>query len=211
MIRKIILSAALAHALLTAEAVAQLERQHDVHVHGSATGNLAIDGQQLRLELEIPGINLVGFEHQPATEEQQARLDETLEFLRAAGWLAADPRGGCEIASVSAHSHGFSADDAHEHDHDDHDHQHEHAHEDHADGHAHDDHSHDHDHGNGHDHAEFHLVITMDCEAPARLAWIDLRLFDDFPGNQEMVVDVLTDSVASQARLAPGNERIALE
>lgn len=216
MIRKIVLSAVMTQALLSVTAFAQLERQHDVHVHGSATGNLSIDGEALRLELEIPGINLVGFEHAPATDQQQSRLDETEAFLRAADWLVADPRGGCEIASVSAHTHGFSEDD--DHGHENHDHRHDHAHDHEHGSHEHQGHDHREDsgqaephHDHGDDHAEFHLVITMDCETPDRLAWVDLQLFDDFPANQEMAVDVLTDRVATQARLTPGSERVELE
>ena len=194
MTRKILVCAAVTQALLSTAAFGQLERQHDVHVHGTATGNMAIDGRELRLELEIPGINLVGFEHAPANNDQQAALDSATDFLRSAEWLLADPRSSCEIASVSAHTHGFS--DDHDHDHH-HEHEHEHEHHDHA--------------GDGHDHSEFHVVVMMECQSVDRLGWIDLRLFDDYPANEQMQIDVLTDSLATQARLSPGNERIELK
>ncbi|MEE4638262.1 MAG: DUF2796 domain-containing protein [Wenzhouxiangella sp.] len=207
MIRKTVLCAALTQALLSTVAFGQLERQHDVHVHGTATGNMAVDGQELRLELEIPGINLVGFEHAPSSEAEQATLDSTIEFLRAAEWLVADPRGGCEIASVSAHTHGFSEGDDHDHDHDhEHEHEHEHGHE-----HEHEHEHHDHAGDDAHGHSEFHLVLMMECQSVDRLGWIDLRLFDDYPANELMQIDVLTDTLATQARLSPGNPRIELE
>jgi hypothetical protein len=38
-----------------------------------------------------------------------------------------------------------------------------------------------------------------------------VRLFDDYPANEQIQIDVLTDSLATQARLTPGNERIELE
>ena len=171
--------------VLPAIALAQIERQHHAHVHGTATGNLAIDGEIMRLELEIPGVNLVGFEHAPVDADQQTSLDQTIEFLRSATWLEADPQGQCEIATVSAHTHGFDSGGGHEHHHD-----HEH-----------------HEHG----HSEFHLVVTMECEAPVRVGCVDLQLFDRYPGNEEMLIDVLTMSLATQARLTAGQSRIELD
>jgi len=191
MTRYSLLSAALALLVLSGITNAQLERQHDVHVHGTGTGNLSIDDNTLRLELEIPGINLVGFEHAPADEGQQAALDETVKFLRAAEWLTADPQGACEIATVSAHTHGFGAGEEHEH------HEHHEHHE--QDGHG--------DHG----HAEFHLVVTLDCSSPERLAWVEVELFEQFPGNEEILVDVLTPAVVAQVRLDRQEARIPLE
>ena len=208
-------------ALAGASAFAQVERQHAAHVHGVATGNVALDDTDLRLELEIPGINLIGFEHAPRTDEEQAALDEALEFLRAADWLRADPEGACELASISAHTHGFS-DNGAEYDREhDHEHGHEHGHEEaHDHGHhgAGHDHEHDHDHnhddhhgdGHAHDHAEFHIVVHLECSSPDGLGWLDLRLFEDFPGNERMDIDVLTDAVATQVRLESGAERIRL-
>jgi len=230
-----LLAVVVSAALVGASAFAQVERQHAPHVHGVATGNLALDDTDLRLELEIPGVNLIGFEHPPRTDEEQAALDEALEFLRTADWLRADPDGACELASINAHTHGFSANGAdydrehhHEHGHEEahdhhgagheHDHGHEHQHANHH-GHGHD-HDHDHNHGDhhgdghgdghAHDHAEFHIVVHLECSSPGRLGWLDLRLFEDFPGNERMDIDVLTDAVATQVRLEPGAGRIRL-
>lgn len=50
----------------------------------------------------------------------------------------------------------------------------------------------------------------MECENPGRLGWIDLRLFEDFSGNERMDIDVLTETLATQLRLTPGSERISL-
>lgn len=215
---------AISSALVVGAAVAEIERQHAPHVHGLTSGNLSMDNGDLRLELEIPGMNLIGFEHAPRNEEQQAALDAALAFLRAAEWVQTDPRGNCEVASINAHTHGFGADGhyhgdhdhGHQHDHHHHD-EHSHSHDtDHAHAHDHADHhenahehSHDHHH-HDHDHSEFHVVIGMECADPQRLAWVDLRLFADFPGNERMDIDVLTETVATQARLTPGNERIDL-
>ncbi|MDR9452910.1 MAG: DUF2796 domain-containing protein, partial [Wenzhouxiangella sp.] len=47
---------------------AQIERQHAAHVHGEATGSLAVDGSTVSVQLALPGHNVVGFEHPPRTD-----------------------------------------------------------------------------------------------------------------------------------------------
>ncbi|TVQ40996.1 MAG: DUF2796 domain-containing protein [Wenzhouxiangella sp.] len=241
---KLILTAALSLSLGLAAAtpgLAQIERQHGAHVHGVATGNLAQDGPDFRLELEIPGINLVGFEHAPRTEAQQQSLDAALDLLNRGEWLVMDGRGQCEIDRLNAHTHGFDGEgngdygdqedghEHHDHHHGDrhahhahdhakehehhHDHDHDHKHHDH--GHHEHEHGHDHahaEHGHHHDHehAEFHIVAHIRCQAPDALRWIDLNLFEEFPGNERMDIDLLTDRAIGRAELTPGRIRIDL-
>lgn len=219
------LAAASMAAMISLPLAAETLRQHGAHVHGEATGNLSLDDERLRLELTIPGVNLVGFEHPPRDESQRAALADTLAFLNAGDWVDTHPAGRCELVSANAHTHGFrEAEDGEEHDesnHHGHDHSHDYAHQDH---HGHDhhhghEHKHDHDHDHGHDHhghdhdhdhAEFHLVISWTCQRPDALGWIDIDLFSDYPGNERMVIDVLTDRTASRERLQPNRIRINL-
>ncbi|MEE4331286.1 MAG: DUF2796 domain-containing protein [Wenzhouxiangella sp.] len=213
----------------------QVERQHAAHVHGEATGTLAVDGGLVELELTLPGFNLVGFEHAPRTPEQQAALDGAVAFLSDRAWLK--PRSGsdCRVLQLFAGTRGFretvpaeddESDHGHDHDHDhDHDdgHEHEHGHEsDHAhaeadsdfDGHSDGDFDSDSgpDHHNGPEegHAEFHVLARLDCAFPQRLEWIDLDLFERFPGNEVLLLDVLTDQLAARVRLREGDNRVEL-
>jgi hypothetical protein len=187
--------------LLSAPLPAQIERQHDAHVHGAAEGNLVVEESQMRLELEIPGVNLVGFEHAPRNDDQRKRLGDTLSLLERGDWLLTDPRGQCALKSVDAHTHGFGkfkqdgeAGSGHD------------SHDDHQDGHGSDHAQHEHNH----EHAEFHLVAVLQCQTPERLRWVDLALFDDFPGNEAIRLDVLTEQFVTRLRLHSGSERIDL-
>ena len=191
---------------------AQVERQHAAHVHGEALGTLAVDGARLELELELPGYNLVGFEHAPRTPEQQAAMDSALEYLNGGAWLTSDAAGGCQVAEMDAHIHGFEDDDhgddgaPEDHHDDDHHHDHEQDHD-----HNHDqDHDHEHDHATAEGHAEFHVMARLDCGSPERLGWVDLNLFDRFPGNEVLRLDVLTDRLATRLRLHAGLKRVEL-
>ncbi len=207
--------------VLTVSVLAASEslRQHAAHVHGEATGTLSLDNGHLRLELELPGYNLVGFEHPPRHPEQAASLQQTAERLGEGSWLAVDSRAGCALIELKARAHGYdepAKDDRHGHDHDHH-HDHHHHHHHHKDS----DHDHayhesdhhpvgDHDQAyhNGGDHASFQVLAEWDCQRPDRLAWLDLNLFEDFPNQSTITVDVLTDRMATRARLRPDAIRI---
>lgn len=165
------------------------ERQHAPHVHGHATGSLAQDGARFALSLRLPGINLAGFEHAPRDDDQQEILDQVMAALKTGAWLSFDPNGECRIDRIELAAPGFGLDAS-------------------ADepAHAHDGQDHDHDH----DHAEFHLEAIFNCEQADGLAWLAVDLFTDYPGNEQMRIDVLTERRVERVRLRPGNDRIAL-
>ncbi len=187
-------------------------RQHDAHVHGEASGNLALDDSALRIELEIPAYNLIGFEHAPATAEQQTLLDSTVEALEQLDWLSLDAGGQCQRSSVNVHTHGMEA--AHDSGHDagqDPSETHHHdddANVDHHDHHADHDHSHAEDHD--HSHGSFHTVVELDCAQARSLSWLAIDLFTDYPANQTLRLDVLTATLVKQVDLGPGRFRIDL-
>lgn len=188
------------------------QRQHGAHVHGQATGTLALDDDRLSLSLVIPGINLAGFEHAPRDENQRERLVHTVAHLESGRWMTVDPDGACRVESLTVARPGFGEDGAaqvndsqHQHSHHDHDNDHHHDH-----GHQHD-HDHDHEQAHHHEHAEFHIEASLHCQHPERLSWLDLDLFAEYEGNELMRIDVLTDQVVDRARLRPGNFRIHLD
>lgn len=57
-------------------------RQLGAHVHGAASMNLALENGQLNIAMSIPGMDAVGFEHAAASSEDQAKLNEVLNYLQ---------------------------------------------------------------------------------------------------------------------------------
>lgn len=57
-------------------------RQHGVHVHGIAGLNLILEDKQLQLVLDSPAVNLLGFEHRPASDAEHASLNKAMESLK---------------------------------------------------------------------------------------------------------------------------------
>jgi hypothetical protein len=198
-------------------------RQHEAHVHGEARGNLSVDARTVRLNLELPAYNLIGFEHAPTDAEQQSLLDRAVRDLESSAWLTLDPAAQCGPARVAVdtpglaipaesdpHDHDHSHDDhAHDHhahgdSHDEHDH---HSHEDHD--HPHDDHAH-HDHDHAHGHGSFQVTVELDCDKAEALRWMEIDLFSDYENNRLLRMDVLTETRVLQVDLGPDQVRIDL-
>jgi len=72
---------AVSMAGISAVATANTERDLDSHEHGAAVLNVALDVGAVFMELETPWNNLVGFEHNPSTDEQKAQVAEAMKIL----------------------------------------------------------------------------------------------------------------------------------
>ncbi len=96
------------HSLLVAAAP---PRHLGAHVHGVATLNVALDGQLLSIEGEMPGVNIVGFEHPPHTEAERATLKDSEATLRNPGeWMKPNAEARCAITTAEVKDDGFRAD-----------------------------------------------------------------------------------------------------
>lgn len=172
--------------------LAQIERQHGAHVHGEGSGTMAFDGQTMNLSLEMPGFNVVGFEHPPTNQGQRAEIETALMIFKTGSWLSLDPNGRCVISKSYATAEGYDEPASADGGEADHDHNHDHSH----------------DHESKSEHAHFAVNIEVVCAAIDELAWVEINLFAPFPNNDRVTVDVLTPTSALQARLDATNARI---
>ena len=94
-------------ALTTAPALAEDEkRELDAHEHGHVELKIAVDGQTLSMQLEAPGENIVGFEHEAKTAEQKAAVDAALkQFKDPTALFTLPDAAGCAVASNEAEIH----------------------------------------------------------------------------------------------------------
>ena len=93
------LAAGLACAALPASA--EEHRQLGAHVHGHGRLNIAVDGKKVLIGLEVPGADIVGFEHEPSTPEQKAAIPNAKAKL-ANGLALFKPgaKAHCELEQV---------------------------------------------------------------------------------------------------------------
>jgi uncharacterized protein DUF2796 len=165
----------------TASAIAYAEEHRELgpHVHGHGNLNIAVEDKRVSMELEVPGMDIVGFEHDATTDDQKAAMEKAKAQLTlplavfklpaAAGCTVADAK----VAVEAEHHHDSDADENHDHDHD------KAAGED-----------HDHDEHEGH--KEFHVTYVLDCAKPASITSIDFDYFKLFAGAHDLTVNIVT-------------------
>ena len=179
-----------AAAVLSAALVWGTGHAGSPHVHGVGQLDVAFETGELQIELRSPAADVVGFEHAPRTPEQRAALEQAMDRLeQGADLFALPPAADCRLAQAQARSpHGSD-----------------------AEGQGHDDH-HDHGHDHGHHdggHSEIEALYRFRCAAAPR--WVDVRLFEAFPGMQRLNVQVITERRQGAATLDPGSRRLDLE
>ena len=182
-------------------------RDHGAHVHGHASLNLALSGNELVVGLDSPAMNLLGFEHQASTEQDKKTLQHTAKVLRnPSRWLVASQAASCRLEKVDLDSELL--DDGH------HEEGQSDAHQNELKGQHEDDHTHseNRDGNEDHDaHADFVLMLHYHCDNPARLKSVELSaLFRLFQGIEEIEVQWITDSQQSATELNQNNTVISL-
>lgn len=179
MVHKLFLSSAVAMcAALSAQAAEN--RQLGAHVHGHARVNIAIEGKTLSLELEAPGMDIVGFEHEPGTAEQKAVLaDAKAKLADGVALFAPSPAASCALKSAKVFAEA------------EHEDEHEHG----AKGEGKDEHH----------HSEFRVEYAFECASPDRLTSMTFGYFKEFPNSRELDISVISPN--GQSSFEVGREK----
>jgi hypothetical protein len=163
----------------------EAHRELGAHVHGRGTLNIAVENTRVSIELEAPGMDIVGFEHEASSVEQKAAVSKAKEALGDPLSLFKLPAtAACKLADAKTE---VETEDAHDHDHDHGDKDDKHA--DHDDGHDHDDHA---------GHTAFHVTYAIDCAKPENLTSITFDYFKAFAGAKALDVSVVTDKAQNK-------------
>ena len=170
--------------------------QHKAHVHGEAVLNLVLEAQSVVVELQTPTMNILGFEHQPATAKQHNAVERAIRLLKDYSNVVQFTTGACRQVSVDLEV-PFKDEGAHKPDADHkHEHKHEHHHDEHNDGEHQDEHA---------SHSEFHVVYHLECSKLHTITAVDVKVFGYFPGFKTVRVQWVSANgqgmnKASQAR-----------
>ena len=167
----------IATAITATPVIAEETRQLDAHEHGVGQLDIAIDGQQIAMELHAPGADIVGFEYAAESAKDLAAVDAAVAKLSAPLALFVLPEAaGCRIVEASA---GLESDEEHE---------------EHGDEHADDEHD---EHADEAGHTEFHAEYLLNCAEPSAITGIDFAYFGSFPNALEVEVQIITDTGAT--------------
>tara|TARA_R110000751_G_scaffold98775_3_gene191991 strand:+ start:5638 stop:6243 length:606 start_codon:yes stop_codon:yes gene_type:complete len=180
---------------LSIYALAQEHQEHQEHAsrmnheHGVASLNLAIEGNQVSIDLDSPAVNLLGFEHAASQPEDIAKVAAVQAQLHHAEQLFQFPAdAGCTLASADLDSPLFAE---HEHEEPAHEDEHETA-----------EHEHEHEEHN-HPQADIEAQFIFNCAQPAALSSLQLPLFSVFPGLQRLNLQAITPNGQLGAELTP--------
>jgi hypothetical protein len=152
----------------------------EAHVHGVATLQIAVDGNQLQLSFSSPLNNLLGFEQMPRTDKQKAAVRHTAETLRQAERLFLPTQAAqCSLKSVELESPVLekAPDKTHRHE--------------------------------GHEHADLDGEFMFICSKPAELRDLEVNLFGDFPLLKKLKTVAATPGGQTAATLNPNSKRIS--
>lgn len=178
--------------------VGAAEREHGAHEHGVGQLNVAIEGDEVEIELIAPGADIVGFEHEAETEADKAAVAEAAALLADGPAIFVFPDGAaCALEEAEVESALLEGEHAHE----------EHADEKHSDEeHAHEEHAGE----EGESHSEFHAHYHFECGNPGALDHIEVRYFEHFPNAEELDVQTITDDGQGAQELTAEAARLDL-
>jgi len=177
---------------LNVQSVCSEERHHGSHVHGIAHINVALEKNELYIEVKSPAANIVGFEHSPGNEKEKRAVKEAVETLKAGEKVfKLTSRAGAilkEADVTTGHEDEAHNDDEHE--------KHDAGHHEHA--------KKDHDEY----HSDFKAVYRFYCKHPDKLKYLDVNLFEQFKGIEKIEVQVLTETKQTALELTPQKNKI---
>jgi hypothetical protein len=168
---------------------AEEHRELGAHEHGVGRLNIAIEGKRISMELEVPGADIVGFEHEASTKEQKAAVKKAKSTLEGALNVFKLPAGAkCKLAEAKVKI------ETEDHDHDEAgDNKGEAKHEEEEDG--------------GH-HSQFHATYAIDCAAPEKVTGIDFKYFELFPGARKLDINLATEKGQSHYEVSRERPRL---
>lgn len=175
-------------------AVAQERRELGPHQHGHGTLNIAIEGARVSMELDVPGADIVGFEHAATTKAQLAAMDKAKAQLAAPLALFVFPAAaGCSVKEANVKIEGSegskgdqksaevaSGDKAHGKD------------------------------DPAQQHSDFNADYALECTSIGALTSIEFPYFRMFSGAEELEVNVITPKGQSKFEVKRNKPRIDL-
>lgn len=173
--------------------------EHGAHQHGHGSFEMAIEKTVVSIELRAPGVDIVGFEHPAASEQEKAAVEAAKAKLADPLAMFGVPKDAqCVVTAADVHVHEGAHDDDDKPG---------------ADGAAAakgdaavKDSGHAHEHG----HSNFHAKYTLTCRAPQAIKSLDFAFFAAFAGAQELEVVAVSEKGQVKAEATRKAPKVAL-
>jgi hypothetical protein len=170
------------------QADAQAPRQLEAHQHGHGTLDIAVEGRTLQVGLEVPGADIVGFEHAATTDADKRKVAAAKKKLADASALLVLPaRAGCKLVSADVGLEGYREPEG------------EMRQDEKPPA-----------HGGETAHAEFFAEYEFNCANVAAVTQITFNYFRTFPNAEGLDVTLVTARGQKTFAVNRGNTRIDL-
>jgi hypothetical protein len=163
------------------------------HVHGAGALQLVLEGGNLNIELRLPAMDVVGFEHAPRTAKHKEAVKTAVALLKDSRKAFELPAAAqCTAAPGKVESALLETRQDHDHGHDKQDHDH-------------------HEHSDEEVHADFEVAYRFDCRHPESLKSLKVTLFQYLPRLEKLEVQSVTPTGQKSQQLVPGQDTIQLD
>jgi hypothetical protein len=180
-----------ASIVATVPSQAQEHRELGAHEHGRGTLNIAVEGNKVTMELEAPGVDIVGFEHEAKTGREKAAVEKAkAQLMTPLSLFKLPAAAGCRVTEATVEV------EVGEHDHD----AKEAAKAPEA-GKA---------PAKGEGHSEFHAQYTLECKAASSITGVEFGYFRAFAGAEKLEVNVITPKGQSKFEATRAKPSISL-
>ena len=170
--------------------LAEASRQKDSHEHGAANLKIALEGEKIQVEFEVPSESLIGFEHFPKSESNRENFSNAIKILSDPSRLFAMSREGeCLLVGMNISQSLFSNEE-------------EHGHDDSEDEHGHDQSE------KSEIHSEFKSNYSWNCQHLDEIDSIGTQLMTVFPKIEEIRVNWISNNGQGSLELESKEDRI---
>ncbi len=175
--------------------LSETQRDLSSHEHGASVLNIVQDDNNYFIEFESPWMNLVGFEHEPSTVEQEESIKKALERLESdESIFSFDEDSGCQRTSVEVSSTIANAEEHEEHDREESKNR-----------------DYDTQYGENENHAEVIASYSYTCMSINKAKALRVGLFDLWPGVEEIDVQIAGPGGQSRAELSSSSNTLKLQ
>jgi len=171
--------------LMFANGMAMAREVHSAHTHGVASLTLAFERGVLEVEFKSPAMSILGFEHQPGTEQQIETIETSRALLKSPEKILSIVGASCSAESVTVDVHGPAGQDLNK------DEKHHHSHQGSAENHL--------------AQSENHSEISATYMHSVRVS-----LFEHFSRLEKIKVNWVTEAEQGEAVLRPKSSVIEL-
>ena len=174
-------------------------RHKDSHEHGAANLKIALEGEKIQVEFEVPSESLIGFEHFPKSQSNRENFRNAIKILSIPSKLFSISREGeCLLVGMNISQSLFSNEEEHGHDE---------SEDEHGKDESEDEHGHDQSE-KSEIHSEFKSNYSWNCQHLDEIDSIGTQLMTVFPKIEEIRVNWISNNGQGSLELESKEDRI---